>query len=283
MKRKILVPFPALVLTLLLTSFALAQSGGAYDLTWNTWDGGGGMFSTGGTYSLGGTIGQPDAGALNGGAYSLNGGFWYAESSAPTAVNLVSFRARAADPSVKLKWVTSSEFHTAGYNVWRSATGAAGEYARVNSELITPIYPGADGLTKHSFTDTPGVGEYYYKLEIAKEDQASEWSSPARVQLGAACARPDKPALISPNDSTSSKKARVKLKWETAACATYYQLVVRRESPKGHVSVRENNLSVTEFKTNKLNRGKTYYWQVRACNANNCAKSAWQSFEVRAQ
>jgi hypothetical protein len=54
---------------------ALAQTGGGYDLTWNTIDGGGGT-STGGAYTLSGTIGQPDAGALSGGAYTLNGGFW---------------------------------------------------------------------------------------------------------------------------------------------------------------------------------------------------------------
>ena len=55
---------------------ALAQSGAGYDLTWSTVDGGGEMFSTGGGYSLGGTIGQPDAGLLVGGSYSLGGGFW---------------------------------------------------------------------------------------------------------------------------------------------------------------------------------------------------------------
>jgi len=55
---------------------ALAQSGGGYDLTWNTVDAGGYTFSTGGDYSLGGTIGQPDAGVLTGGDYTLGGGFW---------------------------------------------------------------------------------------------------------------------------------------------------------------------------------------------------------------
>lgn len=56
---------------------ALAQSGGGYDLSWNTIDGGGGT-STGGAYTLSGTIGQPDAGTLSspGGTYTLNGGFW---------------------------------------------------------------------------------------------------------------------------------------------------------------------------------------------------------------
>jgi hypothetical protein len=55
---------------------ALAQSGGEYDLTWSSVDGGGEMFSTGGDYSLSGTVGQPDAGLLVGGEYSLGGGFW---------------------------------------------------------------------------------------------------------------------------------------------------------------------------------------------------------------
>lgn len=51
-----------------------------YAIDWHTIDGGGEMWSTGGTYELGGTIGQPDAGAMTGagpgGTYSLTGGFW---------------------------------------------------------------------------------------------------------------------------------------------------------------------------------------------------------------
>src|SRR6185436_16695827 len=45
-----------------------------------TIDGGGQTFSTGGSFSLGGTIGQPDAGSpsapLTGGSFELVGGFW---------------------------------------------------------------------------------------------------------------------------------------------------------------------------------------------------------------
>ena len=74
---KRLLPFIIVTLALLfVASIALAQSGGSYDLTWNTVDGGGAMFSTGGSYALGGTIGQTDAGALSGGSYALMGGFW---------------------------------------------------------------------------------------------------------------------------------------------------------------------------------------------------------------
>jgi len=47
-----------------------------YQISWWTADGGGYMFSTGGTYGLGGTIGQPDAGVMTAGQYKVQGGFW---------------------------------------------------------------------------------------------------------------------------------------------------------------------------------------------------------------
>ena len=60
---------------LVLVGMAYAQSGGGYDLTWNTIDSGGGA-SIGGGYTLMGTLGRPDAGALSGSGYALAGGFW---------------------------------------------------------------------------------------------------------------------------------------------------------------------------------------------------------------
>jgi hypothetical protein len=72
----------ALLLVALLAAFLAAapighaQTGGGYNLTWNTIAGGGSTFSTGGGYTLGGTAGQPGAGTLTGGGYTLSGGFW---------------------------------------------------------------------------------------------------------------------------------------------------------------------------------------------------------------
>jgi hypothetical protein len=80
MKRLSTAVLLTLVLLVSIPS-AFAQSGGGYDLTWSTVSGGGWTFSTGGAYTLGGTIGQPGAGLLagvasGGGAYTLGGGFW---------------------------------------------------------------------------------------------------------------------------------------------------------------------------------------------------------------
>ena len=69
------IMFTSCLSVLLLSSAAWAQSGGGYDLSWNTIDGGGGP-SRGGGYELSGPIGQPAAGVMAGGNYILSGGFW---------------------------------------------------------------------------------------------------------------------------------------------------------------------------------------------------------------
>lgn len=78
--------FVVTMLALLLSAgYALAQTGGGYDLTWWTVDAGGGT-SSGGGYTLSGAIGQPDAApALSGGGYALVGGFWAGEGGATPA------------------------------------------------------------------------------------------------------------------------------------------------------------------------------------------------------
>ncbi len=77
MKRILFILIVVIALVLALRAMpTVAQTGGTYDLTWNSIDGGGVTFATGGAYSLGGTIGQPDAGTLSGGGYTLTGGFW---------------------------------------------------------------------------------------------------------------------------------------------------------------------------------------------------------------
>ncbi len=60
---------------LVAVSLASAQTG-EWDLTWSTIDGGSATSSSGDRFALSGTIGQPDAGSLSGGVYTLHGGFW---------------------------------------------------------------------------------------------------------------------------------------------------------------------------------------------------------------
>ena len=78
-----------------------------FSIDWFTIGGGGGT-STGGVYSVSGTIGQPDAGAMSGGSYSLIGGFWGAvipvqQSDAPTL-----FIVNLHNGDVKVTWLPNT-------------------------------------------------------------------------------------------------------------------------------------------------------------------------------
>ena len=74
MKKRYLAMLLATALgVLLLTSVALGQ--GTYEFNWHSVDGGGGV-STGSTFTVHGTVGQPDAGVLGSGEYTLASGFW---------------------------------------------------------------------------------------------------------------------------------------------------------------------------------------------------------------
>lgn len=94
----------AVGVTLVAATSARAQN---YSIDWFSIDGGGGT-STGGVYSVSGTIGQPDAGMLSGGTYSLVGGFWGAvipvqQVGAPTL-----FIDNVLNGSVRISWAPNT-------------------------------------------------------------------------------------------------------------------------------------------------------------------------------
>jgi hypothetical protein len=59
-----------------------AQTGGVFDLSWGSIDGGGGL-STGSGYSLAAVVGQHDAQSSTGGPYRVDGGVLAAEYGPP--------------------------------------------------------------------------------------------------------------------------------------------------------------------------------------------------------
>lgn len=97
--KRFFVLFPIALLLLIGIGTASAQRledpalpQDSYELSWHTFDGGGATFSAGGAYSLGGSIGQADAGAMSGGSYSLIGGFWAGVPANYSAFVPITFR-----------------------------------------------------------------------------------------------------------------------------------------------------------------------------------------------
>ena len=116
----------------LLTAAALAQS---YSIDWHTIDGGGGT-STGGVYSVRGTIGQPDAGgAMTNGQYSVTGGFWVLPQAVPTVGAPTLTIARAASGQATISWAPA----TPGFVLQESATLSPPNWTNSPSGTTNPV------------------------------------------------------------------------------------------------------------------------------------------------
>ena len=136
-------------LALLLPPVLNAQT---YSIDWYTIDGGGGT-STGGVYSVSGTIGQHDAGGpMTGGNFSLTGGFW-----ALYAVQTIG----APVLSIKLTTTNTAQVY------WNSPS--TGWNLQVNTNLtstnwVTPAETVTDNGTIKYIIVTPPVGNRFYRL-----------------------------------------------------------------------------------------------------------------------
>jgi len=115
-----------------------------YSIDWFTIDGGGGT-STGGVYSVSGTIGQPDAGpAMSGGNYSLTGGFWSLLSVAqtPGAPLLNIFRTSTNTAVVSWPWPSTgfSPQQTTNLNTanWVTPAETINNNGAVNFIIVSP-------------------------------------------------------------------------------------------------------------------------------------------------
>jgi hypothetical protein len=99
-----------LILSTLLAVAAVTVSAQNYSIDWYTIDGGGAT-STGGVYSVSGTIGQPDAGGpMTNGQYSVTGGFWL-----PTAVQVVGAPTLTIVPAAPGNATVSWTLNTPGF------------------------------------------------------------------------------------------------------------------------------------------------------------------------
>jgi hypothetical protein len=134
-----------LLVCLLIPAIGFGQQ---YSIDWSTIDGGGGT-STGGVYSVTGTIGQPDAGvAMTGGNYSLTGGFWalYAMQT-PGAPTLII---TSSGNQAIVSWSPSVTGWTLQTNN-NLATGTWGNYA--------------GAVVNNCVTNAPPRGNLFFRLK----------------------------------------------------------------------------------------------------------------------
>jgi hypothetical protein len=123
-----------------------AQSGGGYDLSWSTVDGGGARHQAQ-NYSLDGTAGQPDSGTHSGGSYVLRGGFWVrgGTEGTPTPTATASATAgltpsaTASPTSTRVEQITPTATATRTFTATPAATQTpTGSPSRTATRTPTP-------------------------------------------------------------------------------------------------------------------------------------------------
>ena len=140
-----------LLFSLLLPILGSAQQ---YSVDWFKIAGGGGA-STNGQYSVSGTIGQPDAGTVSGGNFTIDGGFWGIIAAVQTPGAPLLTIARTTTNTVAVFWASPSTGFTLQQNT--------NSVSSVNwSNVVTT--PSDDGTTKTVIV-TPPTGNRFYRLK----------------------------------------------------------------------------------------------------------------------
>ncbi len=102
----------------------------------------------------------------------------------PTAAELARLEADTTPTGrVDIRWETGSEASVLGFNLHRG-TSREGPYTRVNRRLISNQGSATQGA-RYRMSDMPGIGGYYYKLELIGIDGAPELYGPVAVRVDA--------------------------------------------------------------------------------------------------
>jgi hypothetical protein len=142
------------VLALSLLMFAATPaSAQSYSIDWFTIDGGGGT-STGGVYSVTGTIGQPDAGHMSGGNFTIDGGFWAIIAAVQSPGSPLLRVLRTSTNTVVVAWPAPST----GFSLQQ------------NSDLKTAAWAGVTNTvnvvgSENQIIVAPPVGNRFYRLK----------------------------------------------------------------------------------------------------------------------
>jgi len=148
------LPVLALFLSTLIfqPSTAHAQQ---YAINWSKIAGGSGT-STGGSFRVSGTIGQPDAGlTMTNGPYSLTGGFWSVITVVQTpGAPLLTVSYSAQPPTVTISWsLTATNF-------------VLQQNSDLNTLSWTPVgLPVTTNGTTLSVTISPPAGNLFFRLK----------------------------------------------------------------------------------------------------------------------
>jgi|ERR1017187_2930891 hypothetical protein len=147
------IGFTMLLAALLLELGVSSALGQSYSIDWYKIAGGGGT-STGGVYTVSGTIGQHDAGGpMTGGNFSLTGGFWALFAVQTLGAPVLSIKLTTTNTAM-VYWTSPSTGYSLQVNTNLSTTN-----------WVTPSESVTDNGTIKYIIVNPPTGNRFYRLK----------------------------------------------------------------------------------------------------------------------
>jgi hypothetical protein len=142
------------ILALTFACFTLPAFTQSFSIDWSNVSGGGGT-STGGVYSVTGTIGQPDAGApMTGGQYSLTGGFWSLYAVQTPGAPLLTITLNPQLSTINISWPSPSP----GWTLQENTNSVS------STNWNDHPFPQDNGTLKYIIVNPP-TGNRFYRLK----------------------------------------------------------------------------------------------------------------------
>ena len=177
------------------------------------------------------------------------------QDATESTLSTPTLTAQTGENGVELRWTTITGATRYDLYAWTSADG----WQRL----------GGDNLTGASYTHTgvtDGTTYFYAVRAVNAEDETSAWS-------GYVSATPGSSALSTPTLTAQATANGIELSWKAVTNATRYELWAWTNAD-GWQQIGGDNLTGTTFTHNDVTDGTTYYYAVRAVNANGDV-SAW--------
>ena len=107
-----------------------------------------------------------------------------------------------------------------------------------------------------------------FSLAIRPENLEQFWTetAPTTPTVGVCATPPAKFTLDTPEHQTTVSRLRPQLKWNASECADSYRVIIKARG-SGDVLFEIGDLTELKYRTDTLERGKRYLWQVIAVNA----------------
>ncbi|TDI83749.1 MAG: T9SS type A sorting domain-containing protein [Caldithrix sp.] len=197
---------------------------------------------------------------------------WWEELSGAAAPPAPPLLSSPADNATNVSTTPSLAWSSSGATSYRLQVSTSANFSTTMVDQ--------SGLTSTSFqvSSLSNSTTYYWRVNATNAIGTSGWAPAWEFSTEGAGSAPAAPALSSPSDNATNISTAPNLVWNASSGATSYQLQVSAVADFSTTFVDQSGITSNTYQINGLLNNTTYYWRVKATNANGTSpySTVWQ-------